>query len=380
MRALVRLGRGLRVEHDLHEAGAIAQVDEHQAAVVAAAVHPARHADLVFHAGGRDLAAPACRGRGWDVAAAAGNPAQRARRSNSSRSPASGTSCWSRRVMSRTAAADRSHSCGPMITTQARPSRSAWLHLGLQRARSPRSMRRADALLAQLGHRPEHARPRLRLADDEEELRPAPRAASSAASPRASASTCSIRSSPVRPPVARRRRGRRAARSAGRSGRRRRPRSARRARRSGTRRPCACSSRGRAPAAGRARSRCRRRRAAPHLLEVLAIGVVEPLDHLRRRLRDRGDLRRVPVEGAHRVDLDPRALIGVEHVVAEQERRAARARTRRGSRGRRCSSGAAARRAMPSRAYRCASRSISSASTAGSSDPIVSAPIWLCWR
>ena len=37
----VRLGGGLGMEHELHEPGAIAQVDEDQPAVVAPAVHPA---------------------------------------------------------------------------------------------------------------------------------------------------------------------------------------------------------------------------------------------------------------------------------------------------------------------------------------------------
>ena len=41
MRGGVGLGRLLRVENDLDEPGAVAQVDEHEAAVVAAAMHPA---------------------------------------------------------------------------------------------------------------------------------------------------------------------------------------------------------------------------------------------------------------------------------------------------------------------------------------------------
>ena len=52
MRGAVRLGRRLRVEDDLHQAGAVAQVDEDEAAVVAAAVHPARDAHLVADAVG----------------------------------------------------------------------------------------------------------------------------------------------------------------------------------------------------------------------------------------------------------------------------------------------------------------------------------------
>ena len=57
----------------------------------------------------------------------------------------------------------------------------------------------------------------------------------------------------------------------------------------------------------------------PHLVEVLGVRVVQALDHLGRRLRDGHDLGRVPVERPHRVDLDPGALVGIEHVVAEQE-------------------------------------------------------------
>ncbi len=41
----VRLGRGRRVDRDLDDAGAVAQVDEDQAAVVAHAVHPALEHD-----------------------------------------------------------------------------------------------------------------------------------------------------------------------------------------------------------------------------------------------------------------------------------------------------------------------------------------------
>ena len=182
-------------------------------------------------------------------------------------------------------------------------------------------MRRADALLAQLRHRPEDARPRLRLGHDEQELRPV--AVAAALLGRLAARLGQRLLDPLepgRPAGARRRRRRRAARSAGRSGRRRRSRSARRARRSGTRTPCACSSRARAPAAGRARSRCPRRRAAAAPRSKCSASASESrsiilgADSVTAR-----DLRRVPVERAHRVDLDPRALIGVEHVVAEQE-------------------------------------------------------------
>ena len=54
----VRLRRFLRVEDDLQDARAVAQVDEHQAAVVAAAVHPAGHAHVLADARGVQLAGP----------------------------------------------------------------------------------------------------------------------------------------------------------------------------------------------------------------------------------------------------------------------------------------------------------------------------------
>ena len=58
MGPLVRLRRVLGMEHELDDPGAIAQVDEDQAAVVAAAVHPAGHAGLGVGAVGGQLAAP----------------------------------------------------------------------------------------------------------------------------------------------------------------------------------------------------------------------------------------------------------------------------------------------------------------------------------
>ena len=49
---------GLRVYDELHEARAVAQVDEDQPAVVAAAVDPAGHADLGAAARGGQVAGP----------------------------------------------------------------------------------------------------------------------------------------------------------------------------------------------------------------------------------------------------------------------------------------------------------------------------------
>ena len=54
----VRVGRRLGVEDELDDAGAVAQVDEDQPAVVAPAVDPAGHAHALADAGGVELAGP----------------------------------------------------------------------------------------------------------------------------------------------------------------------------------------------------------------------------------------------------------------------------------------------------------------------------------
>ncbi len=59
MGARVRLGRFLRVEDDLDDAGAVTDIHEHEAAVVTTAMHPAGHAHALADAVGEDLAAPA---------------------------------------------------------------------------------------------------------------------------------------------------------------------------------------------------------------------------------------------------------------------------------------------------------------------------------
>ena len=51
----VRTGIGLRLEHDLRDAGAVAQIDEHAAAVIAPRRHPAEK-----HDGGADVSASQC--------------------------------------------------------------------------------------------------------------------------------------------------------------------------------------------------------------------------------------------------------------------------------------------------------------------------------
>ena len=53
----VALGRQFLVEHDLGDAGAVAQVEEDQVAVVAAPVDPAHHHHLLAGVGGAQIAA-----------------------------------------------------------------------------------------------------------------------------------------------------------------------------------------------------------------------------------------------------------------------------------------------------------------------------------
>jgi hypothetical protein len=53
----VRLRRGLRIEHHLRHTLAIAQVDEHDGAVVTADLHPAEKNDFFADVGGAQSAA-----------------------------------------------------------------------------------------------------------------------------------------------------------------------------------------------------------------------------------------------------------------------------------------------------------------------------------
>ena len=65
----VRLGRLLGPEHELEQPGPVAQVDEDQPAVVAAAVHPAGHAHLLAHVVRRAAGRPSGSGSGWGAEA-----------------------------------------------------------------------------------------------------------------------------------------------------------------------------------------------------------------------------------------------------------------------------------------------------------------------
>ena len=106
LRELGRLGRALRVDHELRDPGAVAEVDEDEAAVVAAARDPAgerlARADVLL----AELAA-------HEVAPAHPDslPTTSARASGSSACP------WRRRTAP----------SGPTITVAAAPSRAAWV-------------------------------------------------------------------------------------------------------------------------------------------------------------------------------------------------------------------------------------------------------------
>ena len=54
----IRSVRRVRVDDDLHDAGGVADVEEHDAAVVTTARHPAAHADLLADVLGAQVAAP----------------------------------------------------------------------------------------------------------------------------------------------------------------------------------------------------------------------------------------------------------------------------------------------------------------------------------
>jgi hypothetical protein len=54
----MRFGRGLGVEHELHDPGPVTQVDEDEPAMVAAAVNPARDSGDAAGTRGVELSAP----------------------------------------------------------------------------------------------------------------------------------------------------------------------------------------------------------------------------------------------------------------------------------------------------------------------------------
>ena len=240
MRGRVRVGRGLGVEHELHESRAVAQVDEDQPAVVAAAVHPAGDARLRCRPARRSARRTTCRGSGSVAVACFTTAGSRAGSSGSRRRPTA-------RAARRTPCSCSATSLRPpTIATYRAPIRSACLSWPLQRAPGELQLRREPGA-ARLARERERGRARRRSSA-------APRTGRRARRRTALAGRQQHPLDARRPSPSRASAGRRAARSGRRSARRRRRPTARRAHRSRTRTPCACSSRGRARASGRARS------------------------------------------------------------------------------------------------------------------------------
>ena len=365
------------MEDELDEPGAVAEVDEDQAAVVAAAVHPAGDPRLGVDPVGEHLAAPG-------VAVA--------------RSPAAAGSSLMRRRRLR-----RRSSCSAIVEASAALDRPllAALHVAQLRAavlledqrRCSAPIRSACFIWPLMRARRDRARresPARRSSSDERErpLRVRPSATRRTTSRRGLARPSVLaqrEQDPLDP-------GRPADR------RRRRPaelldqpvvaaaaadlRLGAEPRRSRTRRPCACSSRGREPASGRARRRPRPRRAAR-----------APRRSARRR-RPRGGrassarsaiTARVPSSSESKARsgliVDPLADVRRR---ARPRGRAGRRSAPRGRRARASSEPRLPRRSStpgtPSSRSRSASSTISSASASGESVPIASAPIWWNWR
>ena len=151
-----RVGGGLLVgvEHELHEARLVAQVDEHQAAVVAPPCDPSRQDD------------PPALVLGAQAAAEIGAPAHR--RSSETRSSRATRRC-SPVVMSRTAASPAPHSSSPTITTRAAPRRPASLERALE---PPAAVGRIAAQAGRAGvvHERVDARPGLFVQDGKEHV------------------------------------------------------------------------------------------------------------------------------------------------------------------------------------------------------------------
>ena len=124
--------RGVRVEDELDEPGAVAQVDEDQAAVVAAAVHPAGDAGLGVDPVAEHLAAPG-------VAVGVRRAAPAARSSRSAPSPLELVEQLGRRRSARCSPLSMSRSCADAVVrrgsaTRRAPIRSACLSWPLSAA------------------------------------------------------------------------------------------------------------------------------------------------------------------------------------------------------------------------------------------------------
>ena len=177
---------------------------------------------------------------------------------------------------------------------------------------------------------------------------------------------------------------RRAARSGRRSARRRRRRTARRARRSRTRTPCACSSRGRAPASGRARSADPASSSSARTrAKCSASSRIEPVEQRRARP---ASPRCVPgslgVERSQRIQIDPsRTSAGELLLVGAQVTPSAPRGTRRGSAGVPRLESRSRTALDPERLEQLSqAATISSASVSGARQPIASAPTCQNWR
>ena len=224
------------MEDELDDAGAVAQVDEDQAAVVAAAVNPAGHPHRRSRRGRPAPGRTRCRGTRWRAVRAA-SLTPRLRRAPR-RACARSIGRCSPLCMSRSCA----EPSASRISTRRAPIRSACLSWPL----SPRPARSTSAERPAWRSSLASASARRRwlvVGDGDEGV-----AAQAPPRPRRAPAGSARSRPPSRPPASA---GRRAARSARRSGRRRRPPTGRRARRRRRRRSSACSSRGRGPGSGR---------------------------------------------------------------------------------------------------------------------------------
>ena len=380
MRARVRLGRGLGVEDDLHRpVRSRRSTNTRPPWSRRRCTQPATRT-CVADPRGAQTRRTRCRGSGSAAAPACRRPSAGTGEQLLPQAGERDLLLLAAR-MSRTAAAARSHSSGPTITTHGAPRRSAWFIWPLrQRRRGPSSPRRPPRAAPTSARKTRGAR--LRLGHDEHELRAVAAARPPPRRPRRARRPAPARSAPGRSPS-------------------RRPASAS---------PPSCSIRPVvAPAAADAALRAERVGAE---LEHRARVVVEPAHQPRVELvvdRRRRRAAAAPRRSARASASESRSIIFGAASVTATISGASQSKARIGlisirarcsasntswrSRKSRSSRAYSARdvrvadagqvqphAGSPSRAYRCASRSISSASTAGSSEPIVSAPIWLCWR
>ena len=248
------------MEDELDDAGAVAQVDEDQAAVVAAAVDPAGDPHLGVDAVGSTWPHQASRyPLGLSAAARASRRLAVAVSGRVARRFSAGhlvdkVGRLDRPLLAGAHVAQLRRAVGLEDQDAAGADPVGVFELALEPAPAEVELGR-EAGVAQLDRQRHRPLPLARVGDRDEGVAPRP-----APPPRPAPAGSARSRPPSRPPASP---ARRAARSARRSGRRRRSPTGRRARRRRRRRSSACSSRGRGPGSGRARRRCRRRRAAP---------------------------------------------------------------------------------------------------------------------